>query len=942
MIDPVAIDWGPDGKLWVAEMADYPSGIDGQGKPGGRIRYLEDSNGDGQYDRSMVFLSGVNFPTGVMAWKQGVLVTAAPELFYAEDTDGDGRADHREVLYSGFVTANQQLRVNGLRYGLDNWIYCASGAHNPNFGKDRGIKAEKLNKLIPLGSRDFRIRPETGQLDPQSGPSQFGRDRDDWGNWFGVQNAHPLWHYALADHYLRRNPHFVPPDARVEVIAGEAPRIYSAKTPQKRFHSFHLSNRFTSACGISIYRDELLYPRSDRESPLDERKIEQHSFTCAPFHNLVHHAVLTRTGVTFTARRAKDEQTGELFASRDRWCRPVMTRTGPDGALWVVDMYRYMIEHPQFLSDEGRAELKPHFRAGDDRGRIYRVYRRDRPPRTWSPIDKMSTRELVKTLYHPNGILRDLAQRQLIELKDEEAVELLAAAAQGANSLGRLHALCTLDALEKLDFTILWKAIQDSEAAVRRHAVRIAGNRGEWGLLKFMLDRMGIPEVDAQVRQQLAYSLRGMSNADSSRLLVQYILPMGPADKYIQAAAFSSLHEQNIELALAHLHNLGWDSDHFDECERELLMMAIVMRRDAPPLAALNKSVTRHAKFPQLTSAADWLRVAVILDGYDKREGQVLSGLPAEDVKLLAAMISDATDIVVDQDKDVALRAAAAGLLFRQHDRRKADLATTAVALSPQAPLAVQMAAIARVAAQRNADVAEMLLANWSTYGPTVRREILRQLTSRPTWIALLLSAVEEGDVPRSDIGAVTLQKLRWVGDEELRSRVRALLKTASEDRQAVVDEYDSVLRLSGDIERGRVVFNNRCATCHRDGELGHDVGPRLAAISDRTPRGLVVSVLDPNRVVDSRYINYVAITKDGRSFAGVLAAETSVALTLREADGKEHTLLRSQLEELQSTGKSLMPEGLEKELTPQNLADVISFVTRPQTAVSATLEETE
>ncbi|MFP6738151.1 MAG: PVC-type heme-binding CxxCH protein, partial [Planctomycetota bacterium] len=238
VMDPVAIDWGADGRLWVAEMADYPMGIDGKGKPGGRVRFLEDTDGDGRYDSSVLFLDGLNFPTGVKAWKDGVLVTVAPEILFARDTNGDGRADVREVLYKGFSEGNQQLRVNGLRWGLDNWLHCASGAHHGGYAKGNKVTSVKTGETIVLGSRDFRIRPGPGLLDPQSGPSQFGRNRDDWGNWFGVQNSHPLWHYVLRDHHLRRNPYFVSPNPKNQVVTPSNPRVYTAKSPQKRFHSF--------------------------------------------------------------------------------------------------------------------------------------------------------------------------------------------------------------------------------------------------------------------------------------------------------------------------------------------------------------------------------------------------------------------------------------------------------------------------------------------------------------------------------------------------------------------------------------------------------------------------------------------------------------------------------------------------------------------------------
>ncbi|HZJ16527.1 MAG TPA: PVC-type heme-binding CxxCH protein, partial [Chthoniobacteraceae bacterium] len=200
-MDPVAIDWDAAGRLWVVEMADYPLGMDGKGKAGGRVRVLEDSDGDGRYDKSTLFADGLSFPTGLLTWRDGVIVTAAPEILFLRDTDNDGKADAREVLVSGLTTGNQQLRANGLRWGLDNWVYCAAGGHHGEYGV--GTKLRTRTGEVLVGSRDFRFRPDTGALEPESGPSQFGRNRDDWGHWFGTQNSRPLWHYVLADHYLR-------------------------------------------------------------------------------------------------------------------------------------------------------------------------------------------------------------------------------------------------------------------------------------------------------------------------------------------------------------------------------------------------------------------------------------------------------------------------------------------------------------------------------------------------------------------------------------------------------------------------------------------------------------------------------------------------------------------------------------------------------------------
>ena len=386
VMDPVAIDWSSDGSVWVAEMADYPSGKNGIS---GRIAKLIDTDGDHRPDKRQVLIDNVAFPTGVMAWGDGVIVTCAGKIFYAEDKDGDGVHEKREDWFTGFVEDNQQLRVNSLRWGLDGWIYCASGGHHAGFGVNTVITCTKNGKKIKLGARDFRFRPD-GSFEPVAGPSQFGRIRDNDGNWFGVQNAHPIWHYVLEDQYLKRNPDIAAPDPR-QMLRGKSPKIYSAGKAQKRFHGFDMIGRYTSACGISIYRDNILF---------DHSKGQMSAFTCEPFSNLVQRHILNDHGVTFTAERAEDGE-HDFFASGDRWCRPVMSRTAPDGSLWVVDMYRYMIEHPQWLPPEGKQELKPHYYSGQGKGRIYRISRKG-SEHNWRAVTKNS----------PNGIARDIALRE--------------------------------------------------------------------------------------------------------------------------------------------------------------------------------------------------------------------------------------------------------------------------------------------------------------------------------------------------------------------------------------------------------------------------------------------------------------------------------------------------------------------------------------------------
>src|SRR5947209_3448531 len=266
------------------------------------------TKGTGNDDKATVVLDGLNLPTVVRPWGKGVLVTCAPEIFYAEDTDGDGRADVRRPLFVGFNEGNQQHRVNGLGWGLDNWVY---GANGDSGGQ---VKSVKTGQVVDIRGRDFRIRPDEGLLDPQAGQTQYGRSRDDWGNWFGCNNSNPMWHYALPDHYIRRNPFIAAPDPRVHVsvMPGAAP-VYPISRTLPRFNDPSGANHFTSACSAIVYRDELFGPA-----------FAGNSFVSEPVHNLIHREIMAPTGVTFTSRRAPDEAQSEFLASSDNWSRPTM------------------------------------------------------------------------------------------------------------------------------------------------------------------------------------------------------------------------------------------------------------------------------------------------------------------------------------------------------------------------------------------------------------------------------------------------------------------------------------------------------------------------------------------------------------------------------------------------------------------------------------------
>jgi putative membrane-bound dehydrogenase-like protein len=912
--DPVAIEWGADGKLWVVEMADYPYGLDGKMSPGGRVRFLEDTDRDGRYDRSTVFLDKINFPTGVLPWRKGVLVTAAPEIFYAEDTDGDGKADVRKPLFQGFAEGNPQLRVNGLQWGLDGWVYCANGWSS---GK---IRCVLTGDVIDLARQDFRIQPDTGKLELQTGITEFGRNRDDWGNWYGCDNTNVAWHFVLEDRYLRRNPHLKAPDPRKQFLP-PSPKVFATSQPQKRYHTFEHVDRYSSGCAATPYRDELLFADD-----------AQHMFICEPGHNLVQHLVLAKQGSTFSATVPEHREGRDFLTSTDPWCRPVNLRTGPDGALWVVDMYRYMIEHPDYLPDIGKRELEPHYRAGENSGRLYRVYHENRPPRAWKPLAAKSAEQLCETLASPNGWQRDVAQQQLMwrgESASEAAIancKMQIANSESTSAKSRLQSLYTLAGLNALDAQSRVKAIDDPHAMVRRAAVRLSEGRSDGELWDGIVRLASDPS--AAVRLQVACTLGESKTGAASEALAK-IVDASDDDPYLEAAAFSSLRRDNLSPSLNAAIRRATSEPQRGSPAVELVRLAGLLGREDLVLgmfAELSPSPSGYGAW-QIEAAERWHSVQGRRDTNSpdtKRASEATAKAANARLGELAAWARETT---VDPQADPAIRAASLRLSMRTAPTREAAAELALSLLAPQTSTDVQRVAVRELAALNNVETGERLLARWKSLVPSIRHDVLAEVLSRPALSELLIERLEQGDIRPGEIDAPSRQRLMTSKSDNVRRRAKLVFGDASADRKSVLAEYREIEKLRADVARGRDVFAQKCSICHVHEGKGHAIGPDLAALSDRSFEGLLTSILDPSRAIEPKYTLYTAITSDGRAYSGILVSETSNQITLVEQENRRHVLLRSELEELTSSEKSLMPDGLEKDLTRQQLADLIAYM---------------
>ncbi len=926
VMDPIDIAWGPDGKAWVVEMADYPMGIspDGHlgppkelGIPGGRVRCLEDTDGDGKYDKSTVFLEPVGFPSSVMPWRGGVIVVAAPEIFYAEDTDGDGRADLRRTLFSGFSEGNQQHRVNHLRWGLDNWVYLANGDSNGS------IKSAKTGKVVDIGGRDLCIKPDSGEIDTREGRTQFGRNRDDWGNWFGCNNPNPGWHYALADHYIRRNPHVAAPSPTVDLMGPRdcypAGRVithcfYDQPTPPEG-----QPGRFSAICGAMIYRDQLLGPR-----------FAGNLFVSDPVYNIVHRMIVKPQGATFHGERAPDEQRSEFLASADPWFRPASIRTGPDGALWVCDMHRVVIEHPEWIDE--RLIDKLDLRKGHDRGRIYRIYPVDAAPRKIPRLDRLDTAGLVAALEVPNGWQRDMAQQMLLWRADEAAVAPLAKmAAGGKTALARLHALCTLDGLGALPKDVVLRAVADEHPGVRRHAVRLSESFltsdaavGE-ALLKLLDD------PDPQVRMQLAYSLGEWDDPRAGRALGK-LAARSAGDPYLTAAVMSSA-TRNLDQVVAEILPDAAAVPARAELIGKLLRLAAGLG-DRETVAKVFGVVA--AKPQAAFENWQYRLMAQVLDGLARQQTSLPKLLAGDDAATVRAAqrvaeLFDAARRVAKEDHAASAdRVAAMQILGRGPDRQQDDLELLAGLLVPQSSIELQRAAVDALGRLGHGKIPELLLAGWAEQGPKVHDAVFEVLLRREAWVAALLDQMPSRPELAAALGSARRDLLLRHRSEEIRRRAEKLLggPTTKEEIQQALEKFQPVLKIKGDLAGGKKMFTEAtCADCHKLEDVGKHVGPDLRTLVDKSPQALLVATIDPNRALEDRFIEYTAVTTDGLQLSGMLLEETGNSITLVDAKGQPHVILRKDVEELVSNRRSHMPEGLQGKLSLQQMADLLAFV---------------
>ncbi len=915
----------------------------------GTVKLLQDTDGDGLMDRAEVWAEDLPPCYGMAAARGGVIVACAPDIVYLADADGDGRADVREMLFTGFRVRTLERGINNPRWGLDGWIYVGGG------GEGGVIRGPYLKEPVELGAGDFRIRADGSAIEPVNGRvGTFGLTINDVGDRFPSSGGTPAMYALPVPHrYLKRNPHVASPPTNHQ--ASDYHRGFRLSKPHPwrvrrqqdpAWIAFYgaretSSDYFSGGCSAEFYNGRLL-PTAYRGS----------LFYCEPSLNLVHRAVLRRHGNGYTATRAPGEDQSEFLASTDQWFRPMSLRFGPDGALYLVDMYREIIEDysaiPRFLQQQYGLQN------GKERGRIWRIapnsVSRATLPTPWPA--QMNAKQLAARIDDGEAWWRFTAQRLIVERNLTEAAGALQKhIRQDHSSSGSLHALYALAELNHLRPADIERALNSAFFAVRLHGLRLAEPWLDTAAVHAKVCGM-TNDPDSRVRLQLALTLGESSHPNADRALLN-LAHHRTHERWMPEAILTSANGRAVRL-LAGL--LDTDFPLPANADRSLLAplaATLAGQRDGEAMARLLATLADYDEaaqtaclegliqglppepLPEHVSNRESFRKLWQSESFAVRElaARLSTKWPLADREPLKALFADATRRALDETAALETRRHSIRLLANAPFEFVEPAAKRLTAAS-QAP-ALQHAALAALGASRDRRAGTALLAGWTGYSPSLREAALQAVLSRRERLPALLQALAEKRIPADDLSAVRKQRLTGNPDPAIAKRSRQLLaaRAPEKNQQRELERYQTALGVPGDLERGREIFAQICSACHRAGGVGADVGPSLAGIANKSDESILLDVLAPNSKIAPEYRVYVATTRAGETYSGILASESATSVSLREgrthSAAATHTILRKDIESLRAAEVSLMPDNLAELVSPTDMADLIDYLRR-------------
>ena len=917
VVNPVAMTFDEKGRAWITESLEYPRKDAGKGRD--RVKILEDTDGDGKADKFTVFADGLNIPSGIAVGHGGVWVANSPDILFYPDADRDGKPDGPpQVIVTGFGRDDTHELPNSLTWGPDGWLYGWNGVFNQSRIQYRGQTHEFTCAI-------WRINPKTRDFEVwcQGTSNPWGIAFNDDGDAFASACViDHFWHLTESGYYQRQGGPYPP-------FTWALPSIVDFKHQKAAY------------CGVH-YFDSPAYPAKYRDK-----------FYMGNIHaNGINVDSVVKAGATYKAINQAD-----FLSANDAWFMPVVQKTGPDGSLYILDWYdRYHCYQDANRDPAGIDRLK---------GRLYRVRYKDTPRRANFDLGKSSDEELIALLGSANVYDRDIAQRLLSERGEKVQPKLFAVTSDAAKPRKqRLHALWAMIGAGPIELVPHRALLASDDATIRAFAVRAAGNMKTVDPAVSGAVKKLASDPDPAVRLQVAIAAKKIEGVDPMPVLLEVLSRAGD-DRITPAIVWQNLQPMLENGAIAFVET----SERYRDSKAVISIYPRVIDRflsrrsgDATPVVALLVRLMDAAKMEPTPAAAQALASLAAkvqngeIDGH--RSSQLREALVPRFGKMIGVTVNSVKDADTEMAKiflaatwkepialdalNTAMRTGdffegfwldAQAALIAAGDLRVIDASSAILATPKRGSADFRGKMLAALGRLDDPKVATVVLAAYSQLDPETRPKAIELLTQRPTWTRALIDAVAAKTIPASAVNVNQIRKLQATKDPALAALVKKTFGTVREgrspERDQVIARYrDLVRKTPGDAVAGQRAFAKVCAQCHKIYGEGQEVGPDITSNGRNDFDQLLSNIFDPSLVIGSGYQATTVATADGRVLTGLLAEDSPQRIVLKIQGGKQEIIPRTQVEEIKTSALSLMPEDIEKQLTHQEWADLLDFLT--------------
>jgi putative membrane-bound dehydrogenase-like protein len=961
----MSLDWDPQGRLWVVETPEYPGGrdihkSDAPAKPyrklspdkypvGGkeprqpqdRISVLEDTNGDGVMDKKTVFVDGLELPTSLVLYKDGVIVGQAPDIFWFRDTDGDGKSDKFEVLYTGWGTGDTHAVISNFRWGMDGWVYGSVGYSR---GRVRSPKTGKEFGDIAAGI--YRFRPDGSAIEQMAagGCNTWGCEVAPDGELFFTTATcgEPICHIVLPEKAMARGS--VGGIKSYKNIIEEN-KIYPA-VPETRqpYVQIDWVGAWTAAAGACVY-DGGAWPA--KWAPDDRFSF----FMSEATMHIFHHEFLDPAGSTYQGRKEESRRETEFMTSADYWFRPIHSRVGPDGAMYVVDFYNQIAVHND---TRGPAHGARNAASRPDRdhhfARVYRVQHKQAQSLPAWKLDRGDATGLVALLAHPNGWVRTTANRLLLETRADVAPQLTALAQTSPNRYGRVQALYALNNLGRLDDATLAAAARDQDAAVRKTAAHLGGERESASPEVQKALRALIDDRDGRVQMN---ALIALGTAPPSREIIDAVVARWPAldDKYLQSAALGvavrdpglaidsmlAANQEGLDTLARHLTRLLAQKGDMEGAARVVTALGRAPASSDPLKQVALESLVANLKGSSTPAWSGDLQSALsslLKSANPAVQGAALPLIAKWDAS--GALRGELKPMIESMEKQLAdttlsdeVRGQVAANLVGVRAMNDNIVPAVAKLLMAGNSTALQKRVVEALGGSGDAVAGRELLAAFPQLTGEVQDAAFGQIIKRVDWSRDLVKAVEAEKVNWRALGPSSVHRLRTHPDRGVAreaSRVFEQLRgPEAKEKDKLIASLLPEVEKAGHADNGQKLFEQNCAACHIFKGKGRNLAPDLTGMGVHGAHELLLHVIDPNRVVEPNFVSVSIETKDGEIYDGVVVSENRASVKLRNAS-TDVEVRTADIRERRSTGRSLMPEGFEA-LGAEGLRDLLAYI---------------